>query len=58
MEEIMLEDYLNNSGTRGTEKIYKTGGMSIKRYRFKKNKDGSYTKENLDTPIYKVIRVN
>ncbi len=55
--EITMVDYLNNSGTQGSEPIYKSGGMSIKRYELRRNKDGTYTRIDLDIPRYKIIKL-
>ena len=58
MEEITMEDYLNNSGTRvETEPLYKTHSLSIKSYRFRLDKDGRYTKIDTTVPKYKLIRI-
>ena len=56
MKDIKLIDYLNNSGTRGSEPFYKEGSsIKVSHYKFIRKKDGRYLKVNIKPIQYKTI---
>ena len=47
-KDTTLEEYLNNSGTRGTQPIYETRGVRFEKVVFRKLENGLYQKEFIE----------